>query len=764
VRPAHTACRASRNLATDPVRRSERYLIENKQQARRSRCRALPGRDEADSVIAGSTNSQPAETSAPASLHFSLGSPAVGSGSRDRLPWRRGRSAWVRHRLDRSAASEPRVRMLFQLDAVARAGYGRFLPSAVTTNRGKSGFAARRLERRGAGMLWRTRVPVAAVVAGAITVVVTLFAARANAAERVYWSNNAGNKISFANVDGTGGGDLSTTGATVSSPRGAAIDTATGRVYWADAFANRISFARLDGGGGADLNTSGATVSAPTGVAVDPAAGRIYWANQGGSEISYGNLDGSGGGDLTTAGATVNGPEGVTVDPTAGRVYWANFSGNEISYANVNGTGGGDLGVVLHPSGIAIDRDLNKIYWARRSDDLIGVGDLNPLAIGAGTVSTAGATVDDPSGVAVDAASGKIYWGNNSGNKISFAALDGTGGGDLATPGATVSGPRFVSLLRSPSGTGAPGITGGSVTGSTLSCSSASWAPDKLSAFLYQAPTMSAYQWSRDGVNIAGANASSYRTTAPGGYSCHVTASNAAGSATQTSAGHDVLAPPPPPSNVSPPAILGGLVRGQTLHEVHGSWRGSPTAFAYQWEVCDRSGSSCVAISGATTQSYTLTISDVGHTIRVLESATNAFGTTSPVASGATSLVQPDRATIIALLLGVTPKRNAASIRAILANNGYTVKFATPVLGSLSVRWYFVAPGTRLSRVGKPVLVASATARFKTAGKHNVVLRLTRHGKLLLRRSKRLKLKAKAQFTPSGGGAVRIVKAFTLMR
>ena len=50
------------------------------------------------------------------------------------------------------------------------------------------------------------------------------------------------------------------------------------------------------------------------------------------------------------------------------------------------------------------------------------------------------------------------------------------------------------------------------------------------------------------------------------------------------------------------------------------------------------------------------------------------------------------------------------------------------------------------------------SAGFETAGKHKVVIRLTRQGKLLLRRSKRLKLKSKAQFTPSGGRAVTIVK------
>lgn len=32
----------------------------------------------------------------------------------------------------------------------------------------------------------------------------------ASAADSVYWSNASGNKISFANLDGTGGGDLFT--------------------------------------------------------------------------------------------------------------------------------------------------------------------------------------------------------------------------------------------------------------------------------------------------------------------------------------------------------------------------------------------------------------------------------------------------------------------------------------------------------------------------------------------------------------------------
>ncbi|MCA1700155.1 MAG: hypothetical protein LC790_15120, partial [Actinobacteria bacterium] len=115
-------------------------------------------------------------------------------------------------------------------------------------------------------------------------------------------------KISFARLDGTGGGDLATGGATVSSPSGVAVDPGAGRVYWANRGAGKISFARLDGTGGGDLAAGGATVSLPEGVALDPGAGRVYWANYGANRISFARLDGTGGGDLATPGASLGGP------------------------------------------------------------------------------------------------------------------------------------------------------------------------------------------------------------------------------------------------------------------------------------------------------------------------------------------------------------------------------------------------------------------------------------------------------------------------
>jgi hypothetical protein len=48
--------------------------------------------------------------------------------------------------------------------------------------------------------------------------------------------------------------------------------------------------------------------------------------------------------------------------------------------------------------------------------------------------------------------------------------------------------------------------------------------------------------------------------------------------------------------------------------------------FAYQWERCDGSGVACAPIVGAASKTYTLVPTDVGHTIRVTETAYNAGG------------------------------------------------------------------------------------------------------------------------------------------
>src|SRR2546429_8178099 len=95
------------------------------------------------------------------------------------------------------------------------------------------------------------------------------------------------------------------------------------------------------------------------------------------------------------------------------------------------------------------------------------------------------------------------------------------------------------------------------------------------------------------------------------------------------------------PVNTSPPTVSGAAQQGQTLTEVHGSWTNNPTSYAYQWLQCDSSGNNCPAISGATSQTYVPASRDVGNTLTVQETATNAGGPSSPATSSATAAVLP---------------------------------------------------------------------------------------------------------------------------
>jgi Tol biopolymer transport system component len=88
------------------------------------------------------------------------------------------------------------------------------------------------------------------------------------------------------------------------------------------------------------------------------------------------------------------------------------------------------------------------------------------------------------------------------------------------------------------------------------------------------------------------------------------------------------------PVNEVSPQISGQNTQGQTLRVGTGTWTGTaPLVFTYQWRRCDPQGSlsSCVAIPGATTPSYTLAAADVGLSLRAYVTATNVTGPVTAV-------------------------------------------------------------------------------------------------------------------------------------
>ncbi|RDJ93752.1 hypothetical protein B4Q13_19735, partial [Lacticaseibacillus rhamnosus] len=69
-------------------------------------------------------------------------------------------------------------------------------------------------------------------------------------------------------------------------------------------------------------------------------------------------------------------------------------------------------------------------------------------------------------------------------------------------------------------------------------------------------------------------------------------------------------------------------MHGDVVSTSNGSWTNSPTSYGYQWQDCDSAGAACANVIGATSSSYMLASSDVGHTIRSVVTAVNAGGST----------------------------------------------------------------------------------------------------------------------------------------
>ncbi len=192
-----------------------------------------------------------------------------------------------------------------------------------------------------------------------------------------------------------------------------------------------------------------------------------------------------------------------------------------------------------------------------------------------------------------------------------------------------------------PVNTAAPTVSGTARDGQTLTAANGTWTGTPVISFTYQ--------WRRCDAaggacaDIAGATSSAYTQVAAdvgGTIRVVVTASNAAGSASATAAQTGVVAPTPPVST-GLPVISGTLRDGQVLSATAGTWTGTPViSFAYQWRRCDAAGASCADIAGATASTYTQVAGDVGSTLRVVVTATNAGGSTS-AASAQTAVVAP---------------------------------------------------------------------------------------------------------------------------
>jgi Ca2+-binding RTX toxin-like protein len=82
------------------------------------------------------------------------------------------------------------------------------------------------------------------------------------------------------------------------------------------------------------------------------------------------------------------------------------------------------------------------------------------------------------------------------------------------------------------------------------------------------------------------------------------------------------------PSTVAAPAIVGTLAIGRQLTGSIGTFDGdTPIATKFVWQRCDATGAACHTIVGATKVIYHPSTDDLGSTLRLAVTATNAYGT-----------------------------------------------------------------------------------------------------------------------------------------
>ena len=211
----------------------------------------------------------------------------------------------------------------------------------------------------------------------------------------------------------------------------------------------------------------------------------------------------------------------------------------------------------------------------------------------------------------------------------------------------------------------APAVSGTPADGATLTADPGTWNGSQPIAF--------AYQWRRcdaDGANcttIAGATNPTYTAGADDVHRTlrvTVTATNAGGSGSASSAVTGAVAANPPVDQVAP--TVDGTARDRaTLTAAPGTWGGTaPIAFAYQWQRCDAAGAGCADIADATSRTYAETATDVGRTVRVVVTATNDGGT-AEAHSAPTAAVAP-----------VAPENTAAPTVSGTARDGGTLAAA----------------------------------------------------------------------------------------
>jgi hypothetical protein len=158
---------------------------------------------------------------------------------------------------------------------------------------------------------------------------------------KIYWPNfdvsGTLRQIERINLDGTGR-EIVIPQASAGEPIAIKVDGLNEKIYWFDQANNRIMRANLDGTG-ITIFVAGSGFASQ--IDIDPVNGKMYWPNfdvvAGTGRIESINLDGTGRGIVIPQSSAVD-PVAITLDVPNGKIYWYTQTPSSIRRANLNGT------------------------------------------------------------------------------------------------------------------------------------------------------------------------------------------------------------------------------------------------------------------------------------------------------------------------------------------------------------------------------------------------------------------------------------------
>ena len=243
----------------------------------------------------------------------------------------------------------------------------------------------------------------------------------------------------------------------------------------------------------------------------------------------------------------------------------------------------------------------------------------------------------------------------------------------------------------------APAISGTAAQGQTLTVSTGTWTG--TGAITYT------YRWQRCNTdasacaNITGAVANTYTLgSADVGNTVRavVTATDATGPPTEAAAPVTAVV-----AAGAQPTITGTPAVGQTLTAVEGTVAGAPpSTYTYQWQRCDATGAACVPIPTAVGKTYVLTAADLGRSLRVVVTATNATGSSGATSVPSAVIAAGAPASLIKLTNGLMSVAAAdVTGRERLILSSFRVNTALPIRSRKSFTVSFQVTDTRGYRV-----------------------------------------------------------------